>query len=169
MKDERVTSLDGPWMLQSETIPVPTRARVRRPGGETSHPPFPARSTPNQTGPGKVLISEIVPNPESFGTFPFPLPPARAGALSSFLSLAAYRRPLAGLGRSPLYSGHCTACASGVAGLAEMAEIGHLDGLIPSLWALPPSSCANTLHVCVLARSLGSSCRVVRAMRASRA
>ena len=149
MKDERVTSLDGPEVLQSGTLPVPTRARVRAEGGMRPATLLSARSTPNVTEPGSVLISEIVPNPASFGTFLFPLPPARAGALSSFLSLAAYRRPLAGLGRSPLYSGHCTACASGVAGLAEMAEIGHLDGLIPSLWALPPSSCANTLHHCV--------------------
>ena len=149
--DERVASLDGPWVLQSGTIPVPTRARVRAEGGMRQATLLfcALHSNPNQPEPGEVLISEIVPNPESFGTFPFPLPPARAGALSSFLSLAAYRRPLAGLGRSPLYSGHCTACASGVAGLAEMAEIGHLDGLIPSLWALPPSSCANTLHHCV--------------------
>ena len=122
--DERVTSLDGPWMLQSGTLPVPTRARVRAEGGMRPATLLSARSTPNVTEPGSVLISEIVPNPASFGTFLFPLPPARAGALSSFSTLAAYRRPLAELGRLPLYSGHCTACASGVAGLAEMAEIG---------------------------------------------
>ena len=106
MKDERVTSLDGPWVLQSGTIPAPTRARVRAEGGMRQATLLSARSTPNQTGPGRVLISEIVPNPESFGTFPFPLPPARAGALSSFLSLAAYRRPLAELGRLLLCRGH---------------------------------------------------------------
>ena len=43
--------------------------------------------------------SEIVPNPSSFGTFHFPLLPARAQAHSQHSHRAAYRRPLAELGR----------------------------------------------------------------------